>query len=224
VDGSNNVRIKDNTIFDVGIDGIHANNIGGNGLYDGSALIIKGNEIDYAGDDGIEVLDSGKALIKNNNIAYVGYDSYYYDGYFGTVLNNGDGIHVNNVFGFDGDHDIKIVDNTIHQTGDDGIDVGNSGRTLISGNNISDAGVGGESEEGPYYGYGYGDEHGADGIFVHNSGNGLIEMAALDSLEGPGYYGEGYHGYSVNIIDNNINATGDDGIEVINSGSTYVAN
>lgn len=224
VDGSNNVRIKDNTIFDVGIDGIHANNIGGNGLYDGSALIIKGNEIDYAGDDGIEVLDSGKTLIKNNNIAYVGYDSYYYDGYFGTVLNNGDGIHVNNVFGFDGDHDIKIVDNTIHQTGDDGIDVGNSGRTLISGNNISDAGVGGESEEGPYYGYGYGDEHGADGIFVHNSGNGLIEMAALDSLEGPGYYGEGYHGYSVNIIDNNINATGDDGIEVINSGSTYVAN
>ncbi len=223
VDGSNNVRIKDNTVSDVGIDGIHANNIGGNGLYDGSALIIKGNNVSYAGDDGIEVLDSGKTLIKNNNISYVGYNSYYYDGYYGAVLNNGDGIHVDNVFGFDGDYDIKIVGNNIHQTGDDGIDVGNSGLTLISGNNISDAGVG-DSEESPYYAYGYGDEHGADGIFVHNSGRNLIEMAELEGFEGPGYYGGyGYHGYGVNIIDNNINATGDDGIEVINSGSTYVA-
>ena len=127
-----------------------------------------------------------------------------------------DGIHVEDVYGgYRGeDYALRIARNDVRKTGDDGIDVDGAGRTLIKKNKVRDAGVGDEED------YGSGDEYGADGISVRNV---YGYDSRLTGFNTSGTDGDGFYGYAVNIIDNDVRRTGDDGIEVTDSGSVYIA-
>lgn len=221
-----------------GADGIHVRGVHANEGYYGSPILsalvalegdgdplwgpdgfgysveIIENTVNNTGDDGIEVLDSGKTLIAGNEVNNTGLgfndggyplDYEYLDGYY-YGQNDGDGIHVRNVFGNDGvyegyysydyTHSVEILNNDVSNTGDDGIEVEDSGRTLIGGNNVSNAGWNSE-------GYAYGDYYGADGIHVRN-------------VYANEYYNEFdyFDNYDVQVIDNTVTHSDDDGIEV----------
>ncbi|MBI4032040.1 MAG: right-handed parallel beta-helix repeat-containing protein, partial [Proteobacteria bacterium] len=210
VSDSGDVVIRNNYVYDVGNDGIFVDYAYSD--YNYYAVEITDNEVDSTGDDGIEVIYGGRTLISGNDVYNAGanyYGASYYGDYYG-----GDGIHVRGVHGdgyygegYYAGYAVEILDNDVENTGDDGIEVLDSGRTLIAGNDIYDTGYGD-------YGY-YGDYYGADGIHVRN-------VFADGEYYGAGYYGEGYGGYDVNIFDNYVSTTGDDGIEVLNSGSTII--
>lgn len=212
--------------------------------YSDYAVEILGNSITETGDDGIEVLESGRTLISDNEITDAGRDfEYAYDDYYCYAYgecggsNDGDGIHVENVFAYGGrdakvfggygddGYSVQILDNLIDTTGDDGIEVLRSGKTLIAGNDITNAGL-------MSYGYpelsafvsafegDYPEESDeewnpdADGIHVAN-----VYTPNIYS------YGEGeeysyIRPYSVEIIGNDITNVGDDGIEVLGSENT----
>jgi|GEM_PF-3143709 len=219
---------------DYGADGIHVRNVGGGlkptiagigygegyGSDDDYELVIRGNTVNVTSDDGIEVVYSGRTLIDTNTVTNagagggVGYDGA--DGY------GADGIHVRNVFGgsqqqigTDGEgfynYAVNIIGNTVDVTSDDGIEVIDSGATVISGNNVTHAGYG----ESSYYDGG--DFWGADGIHVRNVFGSDGYSEGFDS-------GDGFQEYSVVIDGNTVNTTGDDGVQVILSGDTRIAN
>lgn len=215
----------------------------------GRSVTITGNFINKTADDGIEVLYSGPTRINENTIWNVGSLGYaeptepalmttavsekgYYpenDGY------GADAIHVREVSGYGNEgssrekssvsveseggsaHErgfpVEITGNNIAFTADDGIEVVDSTRTLIAENNILGAGF-----------YNGGDIYGADGIHVrgvivhggnHNQGE--------EARSGPyGPFGNLYLGSHVEIRNNNVTNTGDDGIQVMWSGNTLI--
>lgn len=176
-----------------GADGISVS--GAYGGYYGYAVKIIGNDIDTTHDDGIEVRDSGRTLIKRNDIANTGANSE--GGYGGGSDGYGaDGISVRDVYGYYGGYSVEVIGNDIENTGDDGIEIDGSRRVLIRGNDIYDIGYGRSGD--------YGDESGADGIRVSD------------------VYADYYGQYAVEIYNNYVDTTGDDGIEVVNSGRTRI--
>ena len=190
-----------------------------------ASLDGESGDIYGAADDGIEVLDSARTYIGNNSISFVG-EHYESDKIAFKLIadsesNFADGIRVHNVFAypddFNGPTSVEIAGNTIYHTGDDGVDVRDSGRTYIHDNIIEAAGYG---VTGDYYGA---DEFGADGIYVSN-------VTSNDSVSEDIYDDEGYYSftqttptYGVHISHNTITTTEDDGIDVTNpaSDSTY---
>ena len=220
---------------------------GANYLYD---LVIKKNDVRITGDDGIEVVNAGRTLIARNTVRDAGEGSSYYYGsgdYYGA-----DGIHVRNVradvfngyYGFGPgrntgsesaeNYALVIRGNDVRRTADDGIEVvggegyygyygyyGSTDRVLIKNNRIRNVGVG----DYGYYGYYGADSFGADGIHVRGIngqtfGGPVWPVFASTSGENT----SGFYGYAVDVIGNKVRRTGDDGIEVINSSSTLIAN
>ena len=200
-------------------DGIHVAHVYHNDYF-GNAVEITNNNIRHTGDDGIDGHWNGVTLVGWNTIRNAGFGQgeYYYGGDEGW---GHDGIHIGQTFGPEGnftdpfgEHAVKIIGNTVNTTADDGIQVHMAGRTLVAGNNVSHAGYGDD-----FY-YGYGDEHGADGIVVHHIHNNDDFYPTLAGRNED----SGYYGYAVDIIDNTVNTTADDGIEVFHADSTYIAN
>ncbi len=147
---------------------------------------------------------------------------------------------------YEGNHDFNpyeysliIKNNRVKKTADDGIEVVGdqyhhygypwdhknqdgfyygTGRTLIQGNRVRDAGYDGDygdhkgnKEEWERDGYG------ADGIHVRGVfDNGVIVSVAGGASEG------GFYGYAVDVLGNNVKRTEDDGIEVLDSESTLI--
>ncbi len=155
-----------------------------------------------------------------------GQSDYWYSG--------GDGIHVENVYpagyyygeagasesGEFYGYAVDVLDNTVDQSGDDGIDVEYVASTLIDHNTVTNSGWVGEGEyEGEYdfakiKGYETGaDWYGADGIFVNNVGAQDYRIPTIYEVEGPG---DGYQEYSVVIRRNDVDNSLDDGIQVNN--------
>ncbi len=228
-----------------GADGITAHNIGGErrlsagsyiGDYEEYALVIDGNMIDGAADDGIEVRNAGRTVMTGNTINKVGvYGNGYTDyGYINTGSTAGDGygsdgIHardvINHVYSYDPElgsyaqgrsYALDINNNAIDRTGDDGIEVLGaarndfSSRTIIDTNTITHAGYGG----GSYYGAA--DGYGADGIHVR----GVVASTYVNGGENSGYF---YNdGTSVMIVNNSVDVTADDGIQVLASGNSMI--
>lgn len=179
------------------------------------------NHVWTTGDDGVEVRNSGKTIVAGNDISNTGLDTSDTEapvwglGWdFGA--NDGDGIHIENVYagrsGMDlrtfiyggmRNNSVEILGNTIDQTGDDGVEVHYSGRTLVAGNDITNSGVG--------LGHPYG---GGDEGFGHDA----IHVGGIYDDYNP-YSGSDY---SVRVLDNTVDTTGDDGIEVHFSGRTLV--
>ncbi len=252
-----NVHNDDNVVFLGGYYG---------GYYGGYTVNILNNYINTTSDDGIEVVDSGSTLIDYNHISNVGVTSPHRrkgkddnKGYYGSYERDqygADGIHVRNVHidgnqfpGYYGGGDhfqpyaVVIRRNHIKNTSDDGIEVLDSGRTLIDYNTVYNTGLygyhdvhygddyygGGEGSKDGYYGYrsyhfSGSDYYGGDGIHVRNVHNNFIfRPPAIDGPQGvyPGGY---YGGYAVEITNNHIDMTGDDGIEVVYSGNTLIDN
>ncbi|MFK7840493.1 MAG: beta strand repeat-containing protein [Bdellovibrionales bacterium] len=150
---------------------------------------------------------------------------------------NSDGIYVEDVYSDTAEPNanaLEIDNNIISFVGDDGIEVNSAGRTIISGNTITDAGFG----NGDYYGEG--DESGADGIHVENVSTSFTrDIALFDGIgrvdggepistpieelpvhERPFNF-EADSEYALIIRGNTIERTGDDGIEVVGSGENY---
>ena len=210
------------------------------------AVTIQGNTIDHTGDDGIEVLFSGRTLIggygelESNTITNAGYGII--GGGYGPDYKGADGIHVSNVFingffpwvgeageggygsgeepveGYYG-YAVDVINNNIDNTQDDGIEVVFSESTLIDGNTITNVGVNTFDYSGRE------GDRGSDGIHVDGVGQFRLMSANIES----GYGGEaGFdHGaeidpYAVVIIGNTIDSTQDDGIEVLESGRTRI--
>ncbi|MCF8496638.1 MAG: right-handed parallel beta-helix repeat-containing protein, partial [Alphaproteobacteria bacterium] len=123
-----------------------------------------------------------------------------------------DGIHVHDVYGSSYEntgHNLYVVGNTVNGSGDDGVEIHEaSASLLVSGNTITDSGLGNTGERG------------GDAIHIRD-----IEPASGDAPEGyvSGGSEEGYSGYAVNVTGNMIDNTQDDGIEILNAPSVYVA-
>lgn len=200
--------------------------------YYGYAVNIIGNDINTTGDDGIEVKNSSSALIQDNTIMGAGIGGYSGAGllvdpeervsYGSADYAGGDGINASNIYGENSiiagsytegyeEYALVIDGNIINGTDDDGIEVVNAGRTLITRNDISEAGV------GSGYLYGSGGIYGSDGIHVRDVSN--HSYFGYDGTDGEG----NYYNYGVNILDNTVDVTADDGIEVIHSDSTVIA-
>lgn len=180
-------------------------------------------------DDGIEVLNSDRTIIRLNTISNAGAGIY---GSSAGSLGDGDetgadGIHVANVYDYDydGSYSLEIGDNTINVTGDDGIAVEDSGRTLIIDNSIGNAGAGDYGNGELSNNFGGSDFYGADGISVRNvrandfagymAGRASVVFGGEDAADA-GWI------YSVEIINNDVTNTADDGIEVVGSGRTLI--
>lgn len=179
-----------------------------------------GEDSDIAGakDDGIEVLNSGRTYIGQNRISFVGLDLPIVDGRVALVEDGenqyGDGIRVYNVYAddYDGSASVEIDDNDIYQTGDDGIDVSYSGRTYIHDNTVEAAGYNSTPD---YYG--------ADGISVRSiyANDYLGSMSSKLVFGGADAEAAGWI-FGVEIIDNTVDGTDDDGIEVVGAPRTLI--
>lgn len=168
---------------------------------------------------------AGRTLISRNDIQNVGY-GFIGDGgeSYGSNAPDGygaDAIHVRDIIQplFIGDGDgygdgdgsyialdstedmidsyiVEILDNSIWTVGDDGVEVINSGNTLIAGNEIANVGLNTDKYSGKYIGKGS----------FGNNGDGIHVSHTFEIFENNG---------NVEIISNIISSSGDDGIEVI---------
>ncbi len=211
---TDDTSILRNTVRRVGVDGVN--------VYNASEAIVDDNDVRETGDDGIEVSNSGYTKIRNNTLQNIGYYLPVGDLPFkgeGPGYNEADGISVMNVAGINvgsGDYvelpgsNVVIENNLIRKTGDDGIEVSNSGSTWIAGNTIYDAG---------YYGMPDLNGYGADGIRV---------LAGLDSFYGGEFYlakpiyVPGISYTTVQIVDNTVDTSADDGIQVVGATDVLV--
>ncbi len=185
------VPVPTNTFDQSTHDGIHASNIGSLGVY--------GNEIENAGDDGIEVQYSPYAKIAFNTISETGghginLGSSDYSKIFKNEITNagthggfyfwpyGDGIHVENSAGS------LIMGNRISDTAAHGIYLSGSPDSTISRNRLSDIGsTFSDDYYDYYYGYYYSQPSG-DGIHVENSNSVNISKNDIDNTAGHGIY------------------------------------
>jgi filamentous hemagglutinin family protein len=119
-------------------------------------------------------------------------------------------------------NDTEVSHNLIENTGDDGIEVLNGGTVDIHENTLRN--IGGTpvlpiapAAKAEILG---GDEWGADGIHVRNIGLPVLMDSAPESSSGPSEISF----YPVLIQGNKVDATTDDGIQVLYSGDAYIAN
>lgn len=177
-----------------------------------------------------------RVLIDGNTIDQVGY-GYGYD--YGAADGWGaDGIHVRNVIAggsyayydselgwvygdlFNDGTSVTITNNTLTTISDDGIQVLDSGNSVIDNNSITDVGFGYDGYEG----------NGGDGIHVktgffdyeYGYDAKISEISEGDEYEYPYYYGY-FLSTSTDITNNTINNVGDDGIDVENVSDVLVA-
>ena len=202
------------------------------------SVVIQGNNINHTGDDGIEVADSGRTLIggygegEGNFISNVGYGRS--GGGYAPDYSGADGIRVSGISNYGGygpvgivnisangsgdyGYAAEIINNDISRTQDDGIEAVYSESVLIDGNNIRWVGLGSDVS-GRRYGLG------SDGIYVRGiySSRGFdsdveAQRASLESIE------PSSSSYDVKIVNNTVDRTQDDGIEVLYSGSALIA-
>lgn len=249
---SSNSHIADNTISEVAVDGIHVANVFGDDSFGVSPVYIEGNIISYTGDDGIEVQKSGRTTIEGNTISFAGSDGIIvqgvsaYDFYYPEIEEEAPSDE-EDVFAVsvpvDGEwaYSVNIIGNVVDTTGDDGIEVLDSGRSLIAYNNISNAGVLGSvsseafvyQEEGEPEVNPDADGYGSDAIHVRNvwvdDSNDYEEGKISLFLDLPG---DSEGPTSVDILGNFVNVdsetgdfngnTPDDGIQVLYSGDTLI--
>lgn len=221
------VNIINNEIDLAGWDGIHVE-------YFHDANIL-GNRVSRSGDDGIEAHDGHWVNIDGNNISQSGYgvideeeggEDY---GGFDEFNSGGDGIHVRNIyskylegesegeygiylFGGYEDGSVRITNNIINVSKDDGVDVERvEGYVYIAGNTISDSGV---TNDGATVIYSTPDYYGADGIHVKDVVLGYGDFSG-DIREGDAGNGE----YNIVVYDNDIAQSLDDGVEIL--GNNY---
>jgi len=145
-----------------------------------------------------------------------------------------------------GDTSANVI-GPIAKFGASGIAGNSINRVLVEGNFIRDSGVTAEVESSVssitssifdeseqstssstsvVYGNAAEDARGADAIHVSGVGavdQGLVEWVSETQRVGLESVSGSYSGYAVDIIDNNINRTADDGIEVANSDSTFIS-
>ena len=144
--------IRENTIRRTGIDGIQVTDFG--------TAWIAYNNIKWTGDDGIEVTDFGTVIVRENAVSATGDNGMTIsDGRYAGVFDNrvllagDDGIRVRDVSGGDsvvleGDEEygygwsVNVSGNEVVMTRRDGIEVGNSGPTLVQENDVMMAGMG----------------------------------------------------------------------------------
>ncbi len=232
------VEISENIVTDIG------NNTGGSGIFAWNTdnINISNNEVNQVNGTGIDLGRYLEAEISDNEVDDVSENGIFADGYnddaLGYAINvignnivdtGGNGIQVgytddvyigDNVVenaGADGiqvynGSFVEISGNDVNNTGDDGIEVRDSGYTTITMNTLNDIGF----NVGSYilFEKNYKDGDGADGIHVDN-------VNGVNNGSGQTVYRPGFN---VVIADNNINNTSDDGIEVLNSGSTEIDN
>ena len=245
---SNNSHIADNAISEVAADGIHVASVFGDDAFGVSPIYIEGNVISYAGDDGIEVADSGRTTIEGNTVSFAGSDGIVvhgvsaFDFYYPEAEEEEpveEEFSVKTVAPVDGEwaYSVNIIGNVVDTTGDDGIEVFDSGRTLIAYNNVSNAGVLGSlsssSEESKELNVNSDDDgYGSDAIHVRNvlGGEPVYEQGKVSlflelpgSPEGP---------TAVDVLGNFVNVdsqtgdfigdTADDGVQVLYSGDTLI--
>ncbi len=209
------------------------------------AVVVYNNTVTNSGDDGIEVVggNSSSGSNEDKRIAIqevFGYNTNATLVLLNNVTNSGvndtaedsygsDGIHVRNVYGDYGysDFAVEILGNTVDQSTDDGIETRDTGAVRIASNTVANSGYAAESEEGGseevfaarvasgYDDYGYGNA--ADGIHVHNaSRGGLVSLLVTDTDDA------GSGTYDVEILDNDVTNSGDDGVQVVWSGNTLI--
>lgn len=221
------VDIIGNTVDTTGDDGIEVTN--------SSSTLIKDNIVSNAGYGADEDYGSGD---------YYGADGIYVRNVSGEVYDYDDfdvafsaeaGAGVPSGNGFES-YAVVIDGNIVNTTADDGIEVVGdnffredrvalfeegtigTGRTLIIGNDVRNAGNGSSIYEG--------DGYGADGIHVrgvYNSQRIIRNPWEVESFAGAGAGGYGYgNDFAVEITDNYIDTVDDDGIEVLNSQSALI--
>lgn len=209
------VTVSNNYVDLAGWDGIHVEYF--------NTAFIAGNRISRSGDDGIEAHNGNQVEIVANNISQSGYgivDEGEGEEYGGNdeFESGGDGIHVTNIFSGDsyatskaaalveeiGTGFIRVTDNTIDVSLDDGIDIDNSqAYVYVAGNTINDSGL----FDGTVI-HNWTDLTGADGINIENVGQ-------------PYYFGDvvregdaGNGEYNIVVYDNDVTNSLDDGIEI----------
>jgi parallel beta-helix repeat protein len=236
-----NVKIDHNDIGGSVQDGIYVNRAKG-------TVRIVNNMVDESTDDGIEVIDSDAfAYIANNTVTDSGFgpdaDVYGGDGIhvrsvfpsfeYAPIAEEGD---VGN-----GEYNIVVYHNNVSNSADDGIEIlGSSfygpimsgrfveddyipapyyedgtGRVLVLNNDVSYSGYG--------FGGNYGGQDGKGGDGIHVSG--FYDYSGYGAGVVEGGEGEGepvYSGYTIEIIGNDVQNSGDDGIEVTNASSVLI--
>jgi parallel beta-helix repeat protein len=157
VSDSSSAWIEDNVIKGSGYytrkgaDGIHVNNVGGNGRLHvrtkGPApysVVIRKNDIDKSGDDGIQVLSSGDTLVERNTIDNSG--SRFNKGQSADGINIETALHnqQEQSLGRGGPRmqsvRIDVIKNTVSNSGDDGIQIVGATDVLVKRNTVSNSG------------------------------------------------------------------------------------
>lgn len=203
-----NVNVAGNLVKDSGADGIT--------VYDVyNSVNVAENTVRRSGDEGIEVDGAFSATIADNIVRRSGDNGIEVYGAYQTNITGNDvkrsrtdGINVSDVYGNPFGYAVYIADNTIEITGDDGIEVAGAGRTRIESNTITNVGV--TKDRGDFFG--------ADAIHVRDVNGGFYGPAIF--IDGPSALAPVD---SVEIVGNTIDTTGDDGIQVLFSGNTSVA-
>jgi filamentous hemagglutinin family protein len=228
-------NIVNNVISWAGYDGIHLH-------YFGKGYIAQ-NKIYHSGDDGIEAHDGHWIEIDGNTIEQSGYgiilpeepgEQY---GGFDEFASGHDGIHVQNIYTewVEGDYEggeifakapydgyeagsVRITDNTVNISGDDGVDVERvEGYVYIAGNTISNSGVINNGEGSNTVIHNGVDMGGADGIHVEAVVEPYYADFAGDVREGDAGNGE----YNIVVYDNSVSDSLDDGVEIIGNSYSY---
>ena len=202
-----NVNVAGNLVKDSGADGIT--------VYDVyNSVNVSENTVRRSGDEGIEVDGAFFATISDNIVRRSGDNGIEVYGAYQTSITGNDikrsrtdGINVSDVYGNPFGYAVYIADNTIEITGDDGIEVAGAGRTRIVSNTITNVGV--TKDRGDFFG--------ADAIHVRDVNGGFFGPAIF--IGGPTIPTSVD---AVEIVDNTIDTTGDDGIQVLFSGNTSV--
>ena len=226
---SNSSYIADNTISEVAVDGIHVANVFGDDAFGVSPIYIEGNIISYTGDDGIEVADSGRTTIEGNTVSFANSDGIVvhgvsaHDFYYPEVEEETPSEEVEpfaDLVFIDGEwaYSVNIIGNVVDTTGDDGIEVFDSGRTSIAYNDVRNSGVLGSLlsfDEGSLV-VSDDDGYGSDAIHVRNvlGGEPSSEQGAVDVL-----------GNFINVDSETgdfLGNTADDGVQVLYSGDTLI--
>jgi parallel beta-helix repeat protein len=236
---SDDAEINYNDIFRTGLSSWNGNGIEVEGNFWNDNTDIIGNDITFAGADGIEVSDSAYSDIRGNDIRYSGDDGIDVDGSaFVDVVNNHvhgaaqNGIEVTDSFAADitlnrvhytgrdgifadniGFGDVR--NNTVHDTGDDGIDVRNSFYVDVNGNTVYDTNGDGiqirSSEHADVNGNTVHDT-GDDGIDVEQSAYVTVDSNTVTSTTANGIEVQGSD--FAHIGGNTVNYAGHNGIYV----------
>lgn len=212
--------IQNNDILRVQYDGILG--------YNNTQMDISGNNIGQTGDDGIDLSNVDHSKVWNNTISESGengvqiYGGGILDVAYNTISYSGeDGIYADGVYGTDGElNSLRIANNTIGISVDDGVDVRNSDIVDILDNTISFSGDDGVAVEYTNFvtvGGNTIDQSGDDGVYIIGSGYDYMPTFAPFS-EGEGDFSSKIalvSGSSAIVDGNDITNSGGDGIQIV---------